>query len=302
MKLNQNVLSPYNNFLKVDASELEIKARITVNNTDQESEIQKEEYKVLAEKLLDSYLRYSVMPSNSYVAQLQYLDRKIEATRKTISSWESYRIGAVAENEDELRQKLGTLAPNTGLVVNSLNTAQITVQNKTYSRGDIVFKDINNQEHLIRSYSGGYYYPTSIRNFTTTMEMQALDDNELHTFVVPNGTYQLEYYYATSIPEATSIGVLSEDRLNGPAATIYAPQANADSTGISYGRSEVLAPGEHSSIPLIPCADGFLQPVVSWMLSETGERIYFDNEYVIDQDQNIQTTNSTSLSLKVEVR
>lgn len=73
MKLNQNVLSPYNNFNKVDATMV---ACIDAQNTMQ-----------TAEFLLDYYLRNSSMPSDdSMDNKLRYLDRKIEATRKTISS------------------------------------------------------------------------------------------------------------------------------------------------------------------------------------------------------------------------
>ena len=76
MKLNQNVLSPHNNFNKVDI------AQITVNVVDSTQSVQQ----YTAEFLLDNYLRYSVLPTTDYEKQLQYLDRKIEATRKTISS------------------------------------------------------------------------------------------------------------------------------------------------------------------------------------------------------------------------
>ena len=75
MKLNQNVLSPYNNFTKVDAS-----FAVTLTGSESDAQI------YAAEQLLDYYLRRSQMPTEDYAAQLQYLDRKIEATRKTISS------------------------------------------------------------------------------------------------------------------------------------------------------------------------------------------------------------------------
>ena len=72
MKLNQNVLSPYNNFNKIDATTVECK---DANGTI-----------ATAEYLLDYYLRNSSMPGGDIDLKLHYLDCKIEATRKTISS------------------------------------------------------------------------------------------------------------------------------------------------------------------------------------------------------------------------
>ena len=274
MKLNQNVLSPYNNFNKVDATMV---ACIDAQNTMQ-----------TAEFLLDYYLRNSSMPSDdSMDNKLRYLDRKIEATRKTISSWESYRISAVAAGEEELRQQLGALQPTTGLVINSLESATININNQSYARGDIIFKDINNQQHHIPSYSGGYYYPTTIEPTGAN-----------------SSSYILSYTYATSAPATKSSSNLSSIALNAPAETIMLTFSPATTSG-SYGHREAIKTnsGLQEGIEMIED----MQPVVAWYLttnetSGKGERVYFDEEYTITDDV-IQCYNRTSFeSLWVEVR
>ena len=276
MKLNQNVLSPYNNFNKVDATTIQI----SVSNSN-DTQLYTAEY------LLDYYLRHSFMPSDTTDSKLRYLDRKIEATRKTVSSWESYRISAVATGEEELRQKLGSLQPNTGLVVNSLESASVTVNNQSYSRGDIIFKDINNQQHHIPSYSGGYYYPTAI------------------TETQPNsGSYILSYAYATSAPTTNSNASLSDSSLDAPAQTINITFTPATESG-SYGHRGVVSQSNYFPEEITVIQN--MQPVVAWYLTTTdvsgkGERVYFDEEYIIT-DGKIQCRNNTSfVSLWVEVR
>lgn len=282
MKLNQNVLSPYNNFNKVDATTVICK---DANNTIQ-----------TAEYLLDYYLRNSLMPTGDNIdSQLRYLDRKIEATRKTVSSWESYRISAVATSEEELRQKLGVLQPNTGLVVNSLESASVTVNNQSYARGDIIFKDINNQQHHIPSYSGGYYYPTAL-------DEQCNDENE------PTGSYILSYAYATSAPASltaeSQIPTLRQDPLNTPSEQIQINFTPATESG-AYGCREAVS--RNNSMQAEVTIFDTMQPIVAWYLTTDsstgkGERVYFDEEYAIIDDH-IQCRNETSFeSLWVEVR
>lgn len=277
MKLNQNILSPHNNFTKVDASSISV----TLNGSESNAQI------YAAEWLLDNYLRCSQMPIGDYADQLQYLDRKIEATRKTISSWESYRISAVATGEEDLQQKLGTLQPNTGLVINSLESASIQINNQSYSRGDIVFKDINNQQHHIASYSGGYYYPSSLD--------AKLDNNNKET-----GSYILSYAYATSAPSAEQ-ATLAPTKISQPAQSIDITITPATSIG-SYGISQSINTQKSIECAYIPN----MQPVVAWyMITDEnigkGERIYFDDEYTI-LDNKITCTNKTECDLWVEVR
>jgi hypothetical protein len=223
--------------------------------------------------------------------KLRYLDCKIEATRKTVSSWESYRISAVATGEDELRQKLGALQPNTGLVVNSLESASVTVNNQSYARGDIIFKDINNQHHHIPSYSGGYYYPTAL-------------EEQLNTNQEPTGSYILSYAYATSAPDANSEANLGQSVLDSPAAIIDLPLTPVTESG-SYGYRGTVSKGKSLQEDITVISN--MQPVVAWYLitsntSGQGERIYFDEEYIID-DGKIECKNTTEFtSLWVEVR
>lgn len=277
MKLNQNILSPHNNFTKVDASSISV----TLNGSESNAQI------YAAEWLLDNYLRCSQMPTGDYAAQLQYLDRKIEATRKTISSWESYRISAVATGEEDLQQKLGTLQPNTGLVINSLESASIQINNQSYSRGDIVFKDINNQQHHIASYSGGYYYPSSL-------DAQKNEKDEA------TGSYILSYTYATSAPSLKN-SQLTATKLSQPAQNINMAITPATEIG-SYGISQSIQTQKSIECEYI----SNIQPVVAWYMitdknSGKGERVYFDDEYTISNGK-ITCANNTNCELWVEVR
>lgn len=276
MKLNQNVLSPYNNFTKVDAS-----FAVTLTGSESDAQI------YAAEQLLDYYLRRSQMPTEDYAAQLQYLDRKIEATRKTISSWESYRISAVATGEEDLQHKLGTLQPNTGLVINSLESASIQINNQSYSRGDIIFKDINNQQHHIASYSGGYYYPSSLD------AQRDQQNNE-------TGSYILSYTYATSAPSEKQ-ATLTLTKISQPAQNINMTITPATEIG-SYGISQSIQTQKSSECEYV----SNIQPIVAWYMitdknSGKGERVYFDDEYTIS-DGKITCANNTNCDLWVEVR
>lgn len=315
MKLNQNILSPYNNFNKIDITSIEVAFPDKLETHAQPVTEADQTKLYLAEYLLDYYLRNSSMPAGDNTDnKLRYLDCKIEATRKTVSSWESYRISAVATGEEELRQKLGALQPNTGLVVNSLESASVTVNNQSYARGDIIFKDINNQQHHIPSYSGGYYYPSaidpvmkendnSVAKDGTETASNALDA-DTSTFT---GSYILSYTYATSAPTSLAaenpIPTLSKDTLSTPSEKIQVNFTPVTESG-SYGYRGTVSKG--NSLQEDMTVISTMQPVVAWYIttdSGKGERVYFDVEYSINDENEIECTNTTSFtSLWVEVR
>lgn len=310
MKLNQNILSPYNNFNKTDITSITIPIPEELPTTAQPTTDADSLKLYTAEYILDYYLRNSVMPNTTTDDQLHYLDYKIEATRKTVSSWESYRISAVATGEEELRQKLGALQPNTGLVVNSLESASVTVNNQSYTRGDIIFKDINNQQHHIPSYSGGYYYPTMIIPTNEEDDDNVAEDGTETTSdsldadaSTSTGSYILSYAYATSAPDANSEATLSDSVLDGPAATIRLPLTPVTESG-SYGYRGTVS--YNSSLQEDMTVISTMQPVVAWYVttdSGKGERVYFDVEYSINDENKIECKNTTSFtSLWVEVR
>lgn len=108
------------------------------------------------------------------------------------------------------------------MVINSLESATININNQSYARGDIIFKDINNQQHHIPSYSGGYYYPTTIEPTGAN-----------------SSSYILSYTYATSAPATKSSSNLSSIALNAPAETIMLTFSPATTSG-SYGHREAI--------------------------------------------------------------
>lgn len=87
MKLNQNILSPYNNFNKIDITSIEVALPDKLETHAQPVTEADQTKLYLAEYLLDYYLRNSSMPAGDNTDnKLRYLDCKIEATRKTVSS------------------------------------------------------------------------------------------------------------------------------------------------------------------------------------------------------------------------
>ena len=204
----------------------------------------------------------------------------------------------MATGEEDLRQKLGALQPNTGLVVNSLESDSIRINNQTYARGDIIFKDINNQHHHIPSYSGGYYYPSAIQ--AHTIPTDEVDDND-NIIQQPTGSYILTYAYATSAPTVRN-ATLTAMTQSVPAQQVTI-EIDPAITETSYGlRQAVHANGESATCHYIP----HMQPIVAWYMitdesNNFGERVYFDEEYSINTDS-ISCHNPTTCDLWVEVR
>ena len=170
-----------------------------------------------------------------------------------------------------MRQKLGSLQPNTGLVVNSLESASVTVNNQSYARGDIIFKDINNQQHHIASYSGGYYYPAAIKPVENEDDNNAVEDDTESTSssldintVTPTGSYILSYVYATSAPasleEESPIPTLGESLLTTPSEKIQINFTPASESG-AYGCREAVSRNQNMQTEVTIFDE--MQPIVA---------------------------------------
>lgn len=151
---------------------------------------------ILAEKLLDEYLSVTLPSASvenwkSNAAQniqndLEYLNRKLSVARKTITSWDTYKVSEVVTDTELLGAKIQGLSLNSSLVVNT--PVSVTLAGKTYSTGDIVFKDINGAIHLLKSQPTGYFFPDRLQQVTI---------NEV------TNTLQLVFAYAAGSPSET---------------------------------------------------------------------------------------------------
>lgn len=146
----------------------------------------------IAERYINDFLTSSFLPSASlttnelynwknFQADLEFLNKKLSILRKTITSWDTYHIAEVATNRNTLVNKLATLAPNTGLLINI--TPSVEVNGITYGQGDVVYCDFNGEKHHIKGASGGYYYPQDF-----------IADKEA------NNTFKMVYRFASTLP------------------------------------------------------------------------------------------------------
>lgn len=149
----------------------------------------------IAERYINDFLTSSFLPSanistdlynwHNFRADLEFLNKKLSTLRKTITSWDTYHIAEVATNRNTLVNKLATLAPNTGLLINI--TPSIEISGVNYGQGDVVYCDFNGEKHHIKGASGGYYYP---QDFTTV-------DGA-------NNTFKMVYRFASTLPTGGS--------------------------------------------------------------------------------------------------
>lgn len=107
---------------------------------------------------------------------LEHLNRKLSAVRKTITAWDTYKITEVVTEKNLLAGKIQGLPLNSSLVVNT--SEPVYLNGKTYQLGDIVFKDINGNLHQIKSSPSGFFYPSKIgrtinedEEFTNTVQV-----------------------------------------------------------------------------------------------------------------------------------
>lgn len=99
------------------------------------------------------------------IRALYYLNRKIEASRKTISFWDAYQIKDTIDNRDLALGQLTRLPANASIVSN-LRDPFIYGGNQTVYRGDILVKDYEEQIHLIHTLSTGFYKPVNLTPVT----------------------------------------------------------------------------------------------------------------------------------------
>ena len=120
------------------------------------------------------------------IRALYYLNRKVEASRKTISFWDAYQIKDTIDNRDLALGQLTRLPANASIVSN-LRDPFIYGGNQTVYRGDILVKDYEEQIHLIHTLSTGFYKPINL-----TPEAGSQNSYQI--------TYQFENSQSTPVP------------------------------------------------------------------------------------------------------
>lgn len=250
-----------------------------------------------AKNRLPSFMRGQTSYNlDSFKQDVEFLTRKMEAVRKTLSIWESYRITEVAFNRDELEYKLGALPPNSGLVVN-FEADDLTIGDKQYSQGDVVFTDYIGNQYILKSFSGGYYYP---------YRFQPVGES--------TGVYEVSYAYTTAAPIANADPYLLEynNELTEPYEKIALRLQTAD-TNDRYNESQLIHGETSVTFEALyrkdENGDKLIRPVVTWYLADQDDydiktdRLYFDEEWIYDAtNKQIIITNPTKWYCWCEVR
>ena len=162
-----------------------IQDNVLISTDQKTTTVTYDDIKTNAESII-SWLGHSKMifdtkdNSDTLPHYLQYLEAKIDASRKTATFWDAYKITGVVKNIDEFNQKYGVLPNNSGLIID----APITIDaNHSYNQGDVVYKDFYGNQLCTKAQVGGVFKPNSITNNSGTY------------------TYQMEFMYVEQVSD-----------------------------------------------------------------------------------------------------
>lgn len=255
-------------------------------------------YSVLAERFLDTYAT-SCLPSAGHSGtydvewlnkDLKFLSNKLEAVRKTITSWDAYHISQVVSTEDELWTGLSSLVENSSLLVNI--PSPVYRNDTAYAMGDIVYCDLNRNQHIIHSLPSGFYYPSAI----------VTSDNS------NNVSLQWRYSTTTPTPSSTNPPALSNTPSTIPYTDITAtiPQRNEP---ILYNwRCELQPQGHEGDFITFNIESGILPDIYFYEFLGSDNELVFGEQYYLPADKinihegKITITNPTHIVLSVFVR
>jgi hypothetical protein len=167
----------------------------------------------------------------------------------------------VATNRNTLINKLATLAPNTGLLVNI--SPSVEINGITYGRGDVVYCDFNGEKHHIKGASGGYYYP---QDFAPVGEGAT-------------NTFKMVYRFASTLP---SSGVGSMEANATPYETMEKTVNVSAGNNIYFGQYTINA-GASKELNLIQDGTIFIYPLIRIYYKHNDgrlEEILYDKSWV----------------------
>ena len=218
---------------------------------------------------------FSCSDISGLVNALYFLNRKLEATRKSISFWDAYQIYDTVGDRDEVLGQIANLPVNSSLVSNLRDPFEwINADNQTETvyQGDLFIKDYNGNTHLVHGLSQGSYRPS------TTWEADPTASN----------TYILTYSYT----EGANVGdtVNTELELSNTVVQGYnfTGTLNANSSDVTF--------------PYVLDTNNYkIAPVVKYFISSTHEQVFFDTLYTVS-GSNFILHNPTSETLIYEVK
>ena len=203
-----------------------IQDNVLISTDQQTTTVTYDDIKTNAESII-SWLGHSKMAfdtkdnSDTLPYYLQYLEAKIDASRKTATFWDAYKITGVVSNIDDFNQKYGVLPNNSGLIID----APITIDsNHSYNQGDVVYKDFYGNQLCAKAQVGGVFQPDSITNHTK--------ENGNKTY-----TYQMNFKYVEQIVNnEVNIGI---------------PDVSTEVTEVVYNNLLKLEPKSSDTLNLI---------------------------------------------------
>ena len=242
------------------------------------------------ETLIEQFLTLP-LPSNGQTSynstlmqkDLEHLNRKLSAIRKTITAWDTYKITEVVVEKELLAGKIQGLPLNSSLVVNT--SEPVYLNGKTYQLGDIVFKDISGNLHQIKSSPSGFFYPSNIQKTGS-------DSN----------TIQIDYSFFAgsqpSLPEQT-IDQDNNKPITEPGHTIKTTLTLSEDTNF-YNKSDFIAPRE--KVTDITKIENVLPKVFTYLCEGESilEEIYIDN--ILTVSDTITIENPTTFTIKYIMR
>lgn len=89
----------------------------------------------------------------------KFLNEKLSSISRDATQWDFLKIDFVLTDSSLLESAQYSLVPNTAFVV---NCNSFEWKGESYSRGDIVYKDINNMIYHIQAERGGMWYPSGV--------------------------------------------------------------------------------------------------------------------------------------------
>lgn len=248
------------------------------------------------EKAIDDYLTLPLPSKNatSYNSawmqkDLEHLNRKLSAVRKTITAWDTYKITEVVIEKELLAGKIQGLPLNSSLVVNT--SEPVYLNGKTYQLGDIVFKDINGNLHQIKSAPSGFFYPSNIT-------MTGSDSN----------TIKIDYsFFAGSQPSLSEQTIDQDDNkaLTEPSYDITTTLTLSEDTSFYNQSGYLQADTAPVKIPALKNDNNLVIPKVFAYLynsdTETAlEEVYVDSLFTIEEVADGITSETTVTNISIE--
>lgn len=177
---------------------------------------------------------------------LECLNRHLNSAYKTLTYWDLYNISDSVDDAASLNAKINSLLPNSALVINA---EEITNNDETYKRGDVILKLNNGTYKTIRAQSSGYYFPSQINT-------------------TESGANYLQFSYVSGVTPEEGTKELTNSLLEKPYKQIQIPLTLHDKAVVCYNIwspiTELTAPIEYK---LVGETKVKVQPIIKTFIS-----------------------------------